>query len=371
MLTAQDDLLGHQTPRPFAVAGGGDPRFTERYWYTGQPIDGTPLLLDIGFGHYPNRGVMDAFAGVTVGRRQHNFRASRRLGARPLDTTVGPLSLRIVEGHVLHRLALADNRSGIAFELDFEASFPAAQEKQSVRERKGVLEEDLARVAQFGRWHGWLQVGGRRHRIEPSTWFGQRDRSWGIRSEMKTDVARPPVQSHKDFFWTWSMFQTEKIAVSMFVKEREPGRPHFLSASEFVRQADGTVRHREATGFRHDIEWADDPLGQTMARARFSLDFADGPPRELALQALPLRFYLKGGLYGGFGGWNHGDDRGAYFEQADVWDLDDRTTRERARTLSDHVMRVSTGGEHGIGISEYGVAEGYARYPGPQRFPAL
>jgi len=66
MLTAQDDLIGHQTPAPFATSGAGDVRFTERYWYTAHPIDGSELLIDIGLGYYPNRHVMDGFAGITI-----------------------------------------------------------------------------------------------------------------------------------------------------------------------------------------------------------------------------------------------------------------------------------------------------------------
>jgi hypothetical protein len=371
MLTTSDDYLGHQTPGTYARDGNGDARFTERYWYTGHPLDGSPILFDLGLGYYPNRGVMDAFAGVTVGRRQHNFRASRRLGDDPLATAVGPLRIEILQGMNRHRVTLADNGSGIAFDLEFEASFPAAQEKQSRRERKGEVEEDLARVAQLGRWRGWLQVDGRRHAVDPANWWGQRDRSWGIRSQMHTDLAKPPVQTHRDFFWTWSMLQCENVGVSIFMKEREPGKPYYLSGAEFQRGGDGQVRKREAIGATHDIEWADDPLGQSIARAELKLDFDEGPPRVLQLEALPTRFYLKGGLYGGHDGWNHGDDRGEYAEAHDVWDLDDPATREKARTLGDHVVRVTTDGASGIGISEYGVAAGYPRYPGPQRHPAL
>jgi hypothetical protein len=371
MLTAHDDFPGHQTPGPFAQAGGGDPRFTERWWYTAHPLDGSALLLDVGFGYYPNRGVMDAFAGVTVGRTQHNFRVSRRLGNNPLDLEVGPLRLEITQGHKSHRLSLRDNASGIAFELTFEASFPAALEKQSRRERNGQIEEDLARVAQFGRWRGWLEVAGERHVIEPATWWGQRDRSWGIRSEMRTDWAAPPMQTHQKFLWTWSMLQTERVAVSMFLKEREPGKPYYLSGSEFQRQADGSVVHREITDVQHELQWADDPLGQTITGGELRLSFEHGPQRVFVLEALPARFYLKGGLYGGWGGWNHGDDKGAYAQDHDVWNLEDPLTRERARTLGDHVVRVRTDGESGIGISEYGVAAGYPRYPLPQRHPAL
>jgi hypothetical protein len=371
MLTPQDDLLGHQTSGTFSQAGNGDERFTERYWYTAHPLDGSPVIFDAGFGYYPNRGVMDAFAGVTVGRRQFNFRASRRLGTNPLETTVGPLRLEIDVRSGQHHLTLAENASGISCDLVFEPRFPASLEKQSFRERKGVVEEDLARVAQLGRWRGWLIVDGKRYAMEPATWWGQRDRSWGIRSEMRTDHDKPPVQTHSKFFWTWSMFQLEDVGISLFLKEREAGKPYYLSCAEFQRQSGGKAVKREATAVHHDITWADDPLGQTIAHADLRIEFDHGPARELHFDGLPARFYLKGGLYGGFGGWNHGDDRGDYHEGHDVWDLGDAATRVKARTLSDHVVRVTSQGASGIGISEYGVAEGFARYPLPQKFPAL
>jgi hypothetical protein len=376
MMSAQDDLIGHQAPAPFAQrAGNGDARFTERYWYTLHPVEGTvdgvPMILDIGMGYYPNKGVMDVFAGITVGRRQHNFRASRTLGATPLEAGAGPLRIEVVEGMKRHRLTLQDNDSGFSFALDFEASFPAAQEKQNHRERKGVVEEDMVRISQFGRWRGWFVVDGRRFDVTPQTWWGQRDHSWGLRSEMRTDEAAPPVQQHSGFFWTWSMFQFEDLGISIFLKEREPGKPNYLSASEFVRAADGSVTHREATGATHDLEWADDPLGQTVMAGSFTLEFAEGPPRTVRMECQEARFYLKGGLYGGFKGWNHGDHKGDYHGEHDVWDLDDAATRARARTLGDHVVRATCDGRTGIGISEYGVADGYPRYPGPQKHPAL
>lgn len=371
MLTSLDDHLGHQTPGTFAQAGGGDPRFTERYWFTAHPADGSALLLDLGLGYYPNRGVMDGFAGFTIGRKQHNFRCSRRLGANPLDSRVGPLAIEVLAGGQRFRLTLGANPSGISFDVVFEGRFPAAQEKQSFRERKGVVEEDLARVTQMGRYTGWIEADGQRHTVTPETWWGQRDRSWGIRSEMRTDADKPPVQTHANFFWTWSMFQCDDLGVSIFMKEREPGRPYYLSGIEFTRDAQGRVQHREAVRALHDIEWADDPLGQTIARATLTLEFEQGAPRVLQLEGTGTRFYLKGGLYGGFGGWNHGDDRGEYHEGHDVWDLDDAATRARARTLGDHVMRVRSDGRQGWGIAEYGVAAGFPKYPGPQIHPAL
>lgn len=371
MLTTQDDLIGHQTPGTFAQAGNGDPRFTERYWYTGHPIDGSDIIFDVGLGYYPNKGVMDGFAGITLGRRQHNFRASRRLADNPLETAVGPLRLEIIEGMKRHRLTLDENPSGISFSLEFEGRYPAVQEKQNFRERNGVVEEDLARVAQFGRWRGWIKANGQRFEVSPDTWWGQRDRSWGLRSEMRTDEARPPVATHRNFFWTWSMLQFGESAISFFIKERQPGKPHYLSGSEFRRENDGSISHREVTSVEHHIQWADDPLGQTIDVAEFLFSFDRGIPRKVTMHGRKGRFYLKAGMYGGLRGWTHGDDRGAYDAAHDVWDLDDPDTRRIARTLSDHVVKVHSGDESGYGISEYGVANGYPLYEAPQKFPAM
>ena len=284
---------------------------------------------------------------------------------------VGALKIEIIEGMSLHRLTLTENPSGISFVLDFEATFPPAQEKQNFRERNGIVEEDLARVSQFGRWRGWIVVDGRRIDVEPSVWWGQRDRSWGLRSEMRTDETKPPVASHRNFFWTWSMLQFNSSALSIFLKERTPGQPHYLSGTEFTREPDGSISRREVTAVDHKIKWADDPLGQTIDTADLTFEFDRGEPRHVTMQSLPTRFYLKAGMYGGLQGWTHGDDRGECHSAHDTWDLDDARTRAMARTLSDHAVKIASGNETGFGISEYGVAAGYPLYESPQKFPAL
>jgi hypothetical protein len=379
-LTPRDDLIGHTCAEPFDAPLNDSlmarktfehSLFTERYWYSAHPIDGSPIIIDLGLGYYPQRGVMDAFAGITVGRQQHNFRATRQLGATPLLTTVGPLQFEVLEGLKRHRISLGLNDSGFSFELEFEASFPAAREKQSFRERDGDVQEDLARVAQFGRFSGWYLLDGKRYSVDRKTWWGQRDHSWGIRSEMHTDVAKPPVQNHSKFFWTWSMFQFENVGVSIFMKEREAGKPYYLSGTEYEHLADGRTKEREVVKASHDIVWVDDPLGQTIASADFHLEFDQGPPRDLHMEGQRARYYLKAGLYGGFKGWNHGDDKGSYYCEHDVWNLDLPETRTLARTLSDHVVNVTSAGMTGIGISEYGVAVGYGRYQIAHGHPAL
>ena len=370
MLTPQDDLLGHQLPTTFDHVGTSDVRWTERYWYTAHPRS-CDLIFDSGLGYYPNRNVMDGFAGVTIGTTQYNFRASRHLRPNPLDTTIGPLRFQVLEGLRHHRVTLAPNESPLSFELDYLACLPGTEEAQSYRRRNGWLEEDLTRMNQFARWHGWLAVDGKRYEVDETNWWGQRDHSWGVRSVHNTDPLRPPVANHRNFYWMWCMFQFEDFGVSVFLKERAPGKTIYLSGNEVRINEAGGKKERHVTAIEHDITWADDPLGQSWERAEFVLHFADGGTRKLDVKTTKPRFYLKGGMYGGLNGWNHGDDRGALATAHDVWDLTVAATRDTARTLSDHVCTVTSEGSDGMGIAEYGVASGYPRYEAPQRFPAI
>lgn len=121
----------------------------------------------------------------------------------------------------------------------------------------------------------------------------------------------------------------------------------------------------------HDLQWADDAHGQTVAAATFDVKLDDGSHRLLSVRTLPARYFLKGGLYGGLNGWFHGDDKGKLHVAHDRWNLEDSTVRKLARTLCDHVIEVRMGEEVGYGIMEYGVGRGYPRYQHVQQHPPI
>ncbi len=121
----------------------------------------------------------------------------------------------------------------------------------------------------------------------------------------------------------------------------------------------------------HDIVWAADPHGQTVETAEFEARFADGSSRRIKIRALPGRYFLKAGLYGGLKGWSQGDEKGKFYSEHEAWNLGDPDVRRVARTLSDHVIEVTDGDEVGYGIMEYGVGKGYARYPEVQMHPPI
>lgn len=369
MLSPQDDLIGHQLPTPFDQVDNSDPAWMERLWYTGHPAPGGEIIFDVGLGYHPNRNVMDAFAGVAVPGRQWNFRASRRLRPDPLTTTVGPLAIRVIEGLKRHTITLAENDSGLRFELEFNATLNPHEEAGHLRRREGRITEHMYRAQQMGRYSGWIEFDGRRVAVDG--WPGQRDHSWGVRAEMRSDETTPPLTFYPPFLYCWATAQFKDRGLVVFFKERAPGDLIYISG-EIVQPlgARASGRHK-LVGVQHEVTWHDDPHGQSMARATFDLTFASGERRPIHIRVLPTKYYLKGGLYGGLDGWFHGDDKGALFTAHDTWDLTDPATRSKVRTLADQVIEVRDGDEVGYGIIEYGVGKGYAKYDSVQRFPAI
>lgn len=371
MLTPQDDLIGHQTPTTFDHTATSDPSWMERLWYTGHPVPNGDIIFDIGLGFHPNRNVMDVFAGIETGGVQTNFRASRHARPEPLKTTVGPLAIEVIEGLRRHRIALDKNESGLTFDLEFVASMNAHEEEPHFRRRKGRVTEDMMRVQQLGRYQGWIDLEGQRWELHQENWWGQRDHSWGIRAEMRTDETHPPLTFYPPFLFLWITVQFEDYGLQLFLKERAPGDTIYITGEEVVPVGSRARAGRKLVAMKHDIDWADDPLGQTVRAAQLDAIFSDGSVRRLEVRALPARYFLKAGLYGGLEGWFQGDDKGKLYTEHDRWDLRQAPIRARARTLSDHVIEVRDGDRTGWGIMEYGVGKGYDRYAAVQSHPPI
>ena len=374
-LTPEDDRLGHQTAMPasrVAVADTPEAIFTERYWYMGMPVPAGDLVFGAGLGYYPNRGVMDGYAGVTVQGVQHAFHASRQLGDDRTTTAIGPLTLHVDSGLRSHRIELADNPSGVTLQLAFEATHLANDEGTDVvRTKDGRTLSEVRRFVQMGHYTGWVSVGGHRHvftRDEPL--WGARDRSWGLRMEARTDASHPPVTRFRPLLFMWVCAQFAGRAIHFFLKETAPGVIRHLAGDE--TPPIGSARPvRRIVAVEHDLRWDADPHGQRLAGGRFDLTFDDGSRETLGLRALPGRFYLKAGLYGGWCGWFQGDDRGPLSVGHVRWDLTDDEARRDLRTLAEQPMVFDLGGEAGYGTIQGGVAAGYPRYTEVQHLPMM
>lgn len=370
MIIPQDDLIGHQLPTSFAYAGTSDPTWMERLWYSAHPVPGGDVILNIGCGYHPNRNVFDAHAGITVGTRQHNLRFSQRLGANPLSATIGPLRFQVLEGLRRHRLVLEPNEAGLSFDLEFSSGLNPHEESRHTVRRNLRLQHDITRYQQSGRYSGWVKLHDTHYDLAADPWWGQRDHSWGLRRELRTDPAHPPMSEYPPHLFTWLVAQFDDCALHLFMQESEPGKPLYLTgelafSQDLPRDGQWVIKNVE-----HDLRWANDPHGQTVESGTLIVTFANGQSRKFTLRALPARYFLKGGMYGGYRGWFQGDDKGPHHFEHDVWDLSDAGTRLEARTLGDSVFEFCDGTRKGYGIFEWWVLKGYPKYEEVQKFPA-
>jgi len=229
----------------------------------------------------------------------------------------------------------------------------------------------MARAEQLGRYEGWLKLGDKTYDIGSEHWWGQRDHSWGIRAEMRTDETSPPLTFYPPFLYAWVTVQFPKRGLHVFFKERAPGAKIYLSGEDVLPIGQRARSERLLEDVTHDFIFADDPHGQTVATANFDVTFADGSTRKIEIKTLPGRYFLKGGLYGGLNGWFQGDDKGSSHTEHESWDLANPEIRKLVRTLSDHVIEVRDGDDIGYGIIEYGVGKDYALYKNVQSHPPI
>ena len=373
ILQGNDDMLGHQTSSPMsqpAMADVGGAVFTERFWYMGTLVPDGSVVFGAGLGYYPNRGVMDGYAGVTIDGVQYSFRGSRHTERNPLRTEIGPFRITVREGLQSHRIELEGSGEGLSLDLEYQASLPPNDEGRDILERLGVVIADVQRYVQFGYYTGWIEVNGRRISFDGKQFWGARDRSWGLRLEARTDETHhPPVTRFKPLLWVWFCAQFNDHGIHFFLKETAPGETRSFVGNETYAEFGKAARAIRAV--EHELEWFDDLYGQHIKSGVFVIHFEDGTQRVLKMQALPGRFYLKAGLYGGLDGWFQGDDRGGLHCTQDVWNHADPVTRAKLRTLAEQVVEFDDGGVIGYGTIQSGVAAGYPKYPEIQHLPAM
>lgn len=304
MLTKGDDFPIHQTPEPIAYAA--DRNFYDRYFFNGYSADGS-LFFAAALGVYPQLDVMDAAFCVSVGGKQYNVRASRRLNGERMNLRVGPIEIAVMEP--LERLAVRvdDNDSGVTATLIFSARHAPIEEPRFTRRNGTRLFMDYTRMTQNGAWRGDVKVDGEARRIDA---FGTRDRSWGIRPVGAPDAQPPRGGSLSQFFWLWAPFNFEDRAVFFHTND----------------DAEGKAWNRRAVidrlGLSH-TEYAE-PKARLIykpgTRRITAAEIAFAPETTLTIQPTGTHFYMHGLGYM-HPTWGHGRDHGDLEIAHDVIDL--------------------------------------------------
>ena len=161
-----DEYLAHQTSDTFDHVATSDRHFYDRYYFN-MHSSSDELFVITGLGQYPNLGVTDAFITVSIGTEQHTVRASRELGSDRMDTSVGPLSVEVLEGLLKLRIRCEENEWGVSADLTFTGSVAALEEPRTFIRRYGRVIQDVTRYAQVGTWEGTITAAGRTLRRHP------------------------------------------------------------------------------------------------------------------------------------------------------------------------------------------------------------
>jgi len=356
-LVPADETFDHQIVDTFATVSQTDRAWTEKVCAMACARDGSRQLA-FGMGKYTNRGVLDAYAGMSVGAQQWTVRASRELAPHPERTSVGPIHYEVIEPFRVARFALeANDVVPIRYEWWFEAAVPATLERhEQHRGRDGYrLDADIARYHQIGTAHGWVDHDGERSEFDDSVWVSTRDHSWGVRymvGEPVADVADRAMPEGLSMLTIWSPM----------LCERADGTRYGLHLY-YQRHAVGSYHRVELQGGVEHHDGRREPFAEVVPELRFDdrtrrfrggvlrCVMANGDARAIAVEpASETGFALGTGLYFGFDGHWHGQWRGSLHVDGEyLADISDPETARRVHQLRDCVVRVDDPAGEGRG----------------------
>lgn len=373
-LVAGDERLTHQIADTFAVVTTSDPSWTEKVCAMAAAKDGS-LQLGFGLGKYPNRNVMDGYAGISRGIEQMTVRASRRLAPDAETTVIGPIHYEVDTPLRTVLFALEPNTTQpLSFEWRFESIVPPFLEERTFMRRGYRLGADLVRYHQIGVASGWVEIEGERTELSSDAWVSTRYHSWGVRY----DVGLPPQDLEPGDPLAGLSFRMIWSPIAM---ERPDGSRYGLFLHYQIFQGPGFVHKHVVMGGVEspdgghvpfvDIEpeLGFDPVTRRLRGGRIHAAAADGSVRTLGVEVVSdTGFHLGAGLYFGFDGHHHGEWRGDLVVDGErIADCTDPAAARRLHQIRDTVVHVTdpegggegwgncqpiiTGGDDALGLS--------------------
>jgi hypothetical protein len=323
LLTPLDEYPWHQTMAPLPMPSTSDTHFNDGYYFG---FYGPQAFVYFGMRLYPNTNVIDGYAGAAIGGRQRTVRASRALRPRVNELEVGPLRLEVLEPMRRQRLLVADNDSGIRFDVTLDGSAPPFFESPDIHYRRGRLLNHVLRYTQLGRADGSLTVDGRE--IAVQRWYACRDHSWGIRASMGPHIALRGVEpTHGDprAIRLWLPFEVE-----------HEGDPASRQVGMFSLHEDSDGNRLDFDGVLYEggeeqalvdaeHQFVYTPGTRRLERGGFSITTETGVRHEYEFEAVGDPLSPQG--YGYVRGWQNGEPpgswRGESHVEADAFVVDD------------------------------------------------
>ena len=357
MLSPLDELPIHQVAETMATVGTSDRNFYDRCYFNLHSCT-DEFFLAFGIGQYPNLNVTDGYVVANHSSTQTVVRASRPLGLDRLDTRVGPLRVEVIEGLKRVRF-VCEETDGFGLDVTWEGSIPAYEEPRMTMESDfGRQTMNTMRFLQTGSWTGSLLLDGRSIDVTPERFWGNRDRSWGVRPVGEPEPAAAPTMPTSGFYWNYFVVRFPKSSLVYMCQEDGFGR---RTLEEGIRlYPDGRIEHLGRPS--HALRFAPGTRMVTGA----TVTFRDG----LVLEGECVRpiHLARGTGYGFDSDWRHGMWHGdELVVQKVAFANDDPANVPIPGAIVDHLARFSTnqGDDEGFGLLEV-----MTMGPHPQYFTA-
>ncbi|MEE8601514.1 hypothetical protein [Euzebya tangerina] len=305
-LNAYDDFPFHQGFGPLHVPATSDSHYQDGYYFAfyrpGQHIF-------CGLRLHPNTNVMDGYAGLVTAGEQRNVRLSRALLPDHGTLAVGPLQVEVIEPMRRQRLRLAENPTGLTFDVETTHSMPPFLETGEAQYRYGRLHNDVCRYTLAVRATGWMELDGDRTSVD--SWHGCRDHSWGIRSTMGPYVPIgghpiPDVERDPRAFRLWIPFEIGDLAGFVHTHETAAGRT--LDLEGRVHGGVYGAAGRPVVGLEHELRYHEGTKRLSGGTVRLTDDA--GEELELAFDVACAPAHPQG--FGYTRGWSDGGQPGVY-----------------------------------------------------------
>lgn len=348
-LTKLDEYPLQQLATTFDHVEDSDRRWFERYWMCVYDIQ-SPTMIVHGLGVYPNLDAMDAFALVVRDGQQRILRARRRAHHERMDTQVGPIAVRVVDGLGEVAIRLGSSELDITYDLHLKTTFGPVDCTRMPFERlpDGLLHQRYSTFIQAGTVSGTLRIDGQDVDVGPD-WHFVRTNGWGIRSHPGGLDTRPD-----DPLW--------RPSAPFLCAEIDGGHICLVDGGGVIGDSDGVMRRVNAR--RTEVSLA----AQHVTPETLRLDVTDDRGDTYELTATTAATAYLAGAFGGFKDAFHGISA-----QMEVTLTDTDCETEQMRTADpaecgrvagrdDHAVVVRLGGSTGHGVAELGVrgAEPYA-----------
>jgi len=353
VLTPYDDYPIHQTPLPVAHPVSGDRNFYDRYFFNGYDPDGE-WFLGSGMAVYPNRDIIDASFSVMRGGVQRSVFASARLPADRTATSVGPISVEVIEPLRTSRLRVDAAHLGLEADLIWDARTMAIEEPRQTLVAGPAAIMDATRLVQWGTWNGWIAVEGERFEVNRSRARGTKDRSWGIRPIGEPPGGAPPVTGGPvGVFFLWAPIHWEDRCTHMILFERADGERWYWSGGEVPLLAPGAQPWGSEAAIRRPrgIEYHLDMKPGTRRSRGATIEYDYGDGKEMLEFTPILDFQMKGLGYLNLE-WGHGVWHGEAAEGSQSWRAEELDPLAWDNVHVEQLCKVRSGDKEGVGVLE-------------------